>query len=372
MTILPLLGSPPRVRGLLHLISHSITPLGSPPRVRGLPRRLSSRRLSSGITPRVCGDYLARSTAELLVLGSPRVCGDYQTSISRPRARMGSPPRVRGLPRLTTRHSATPRITPACAGTTTGPAPRPTEAWDHPRVCGDYGTHLPTTPAPRGSPPRVRGLLYPSGRNTVEIGITPACAGTTHQQQPGNRQRWDHPRVCGDYESLKCWGIMATGSPPRVRGLPRLTTRHSATPRITPACAGTTPTCPTVRQLARDHPRVCGDYIATCCSPNGQVGSPPRVRGLLCGNSQWQWSGRITPACAGTTILRCIICSIGWDHPRVCGDYYATEISQMAETGSPPRVRGLPRRAGNEQVGLGITPACVGTTWTTAIEPIKG
>ena len=129
----------------------------------------------------------------------------------------------------------------------------------------------------------MRGLLYKSAINRLWSRITPACAGTTCRLWIHDFGYWDHPRVCGDYTLRPLYPHQAMGSPPRVRGLRKdydvsgLVERMGSPPRvrgllvasnpkhtppgITPACAGTTSPARAPRPGARDHPRVCGDYI---------------------------------------------------------------------------------------------------------------
>ena len=52
-------------------------------------------------------------------------------------AKVGSPPRVRGIVHLTEREIAAERITPACAGNRSPSGNPQTETLDHPRVCGE-------------------------------------------------------------------------------------------------------------------------------------------------------------------------------------------------------------------------------------------
>ena len=49
---------------------------------------------------------------------------------------------------------------------------------------------------------------------------------------------------------------------------------------------------------------------------------------------------RITPACAGKTIVSLTFVSAQQDHPRVCGENMCGYIADHARKGSPPRVRG--------------------------------
>ena len=91
----------------------------------------------------------------------------------------GSPPRVRGPPALGRVGRAHVGITPACAGTTGGVGPVVGEDPDHPRVCGDHHVDIDDIPADAGSPPRVRGPLVVHEAVGLAPRITPACAGTT-------------------------------------------------------------------------------------------------------------------------------------------------------------------------------------------------
>ena len=107
------------------------------------------------------------------------MCGDYSAQAGEGRSALGSPPHVRGLRGAGPESVSHPRITPACAGTTTTYAAAAPVDQDHPRMCGDYSAQAGEGRSALGSPPHVRGLrsfnfsAYNNGR------ITPACAGTT-------------------------------------------------------------------------------------------------------------------------------------------------------------------------------------------------
>ena len=49
----------------------------------------------------------------------------------------------------------------------------------------------------------------------------------------------------------------------------------------------------------------------------------------------------ITPAHAGLTVLLPDVRRPSWDHPRACGAYGIQLMDILANTGSPPRMRGL-------------------------------
>ena len=135
----------------------------------------------------------------------------------------------------------------------------------------------------------------------LKIRITPACAGTTYSSMLDKVDSEDHPRLCGDYLSNLDLGYSSMGSPPPVRGLLRDLANVMEYERITPACAGTTILIPIARTYFKDHPRLCGDYLLMKSCLGKKLGSPPPVRGLLTNFSTLFLSSRITPACAGTT-----------------------------------------------------------------------
>ena len=89
-----------------------------------------------------------------------------------------------------------------------------------------------------------------------------------------------------------------------MRGLPRIVNFTHRLLRITPACAGTTNYVLVQQFEFGDHPRLCGDYIFDQLKNSDKQGSPPPVRGLLCQCFRPCLGVGITPACAGTTLKR--------------------------------------------------------------------
>ena len=71
----------------------------------------------------------------------------------------GSPPRVRGKDIDITQIVVAVRITPACAGKSADCVIVFASGEDHPRVCGEKQSLRDTFPSPKGSPPRVRGKV---------------------------------------------------------------------------------------------------------------------------------------------------------------------------------------------------------------------
>ena len=72
-------------------------------------------------------------------------------------------------------------ITPACAGKTRSKLLRGRGFRDHPRVCGENAEYNLAVAKDEGSPPRVRGKLFPDYAEPCPDGITPACAGKTKE-----------------------------------------------------------------------------------------------------------------------------------------------------------------------------------------------
>ena len=109
-----------------------------------------------------------------------------------------------------------------------------------------------------GSPPRVRERPVRIAHNPQPTRITPACAGKTGVGDIIKRRRKDHPRVCGKDHFLRKTLALTKGSPPRVRERRLFSANNVVVSGITPACAGKTADRPGYMPGPQDHPRVCG------------------------------------------------------------------------------------------------------------------
>ena len=187
-------------------------------------------------------------------------------------------------------------------------------------MCGEKRSR-PKPPHKRsGSPPRVRGEASSTRNSIFWGGITPACAGRRTMPRLLSVSGLDHPRVCGEKMASLAEVVLPLGSPPRVRGEARDRVGGRDGDRITPACAGRRDRPVPRAYRFSDHPRVCGEKITTRSPTNCLVGSPPRVRGEETAMQAVSLPLRITPACAGRRPC-CSPCSGGGkDHPRVCGE----------------------------------------------------
>ena len=208
-------------------------------------------------------------------------------------------PRVRGKVTFAYFKLRCEGITPACAGKRRGSPPAASLRQDHPRVCGekDYFSRLPENV--RGSPPRVRGKVFPPVINYAKAGITPACAGKRSRPYKSASRQEDHPRVCGEKPSMDPTEPVKQGSPPRVRGKDFVHSTRFGDLGITPACAGKRHAAHHLQSFGWDHPRVCGEKPPLRSTGTWTGGSPPRVRGKGSGRTGNDDNGGITPACAG-------------------------------------------------------------------------
>ena len=231
-------------------------------------------------------------------------------------------PRMRGTPAAWPARSASKWIIPAYAGNTICRFRSNRDRRDHPRVCGEHSTTPVVTPKQQGSSPRMRG--------------THACPRKT------TRNRMDHPRVCGEHWLPSCSRLSNWGSSPRMRGTPKRTPPPPRPPRIIPAYAGNT------SHILRWRGAI--------------MGSSPRMRGTRLKGSYHMPTFGIIPAYAGNTCPKLAASMLHRDHPRVCGEHFGAVGGDVAAEGSSPRMRGTLLRVRAERQSTGIIPAYAGNT----------
>ena len=130
------------------------------------------------------------------------------------------------------------------------------------------------------------------------------------------------------------------GSALRMRGTLPDTGHSSNGRRITPACAGNTVIQRCRNPAYQDHPRVRGEHGGVGCSGSATSGSPPRAGGTRQARPAVHAGRRITPACAGNTRRPAAADPRRPDHPRVRGEHELAPPSGASRGGSPPRARG--------------------------------
>ena len=115
---------------------------------------------------------------------------------------------------------------------------------------------------------------------------------------------------------------------------------------------------------------MCGENLIGLGSDLAATGSSPRVRGKRGAAAVVPGHPRLIPACAGKTPRREAREGGVRAHPRVCGENPVRVILQMAMLGSSPRVRGKRHRRMERRAGGGLIPACAGkTSWGPSKPP---
>ena len=254
------------------------------------------------------------------------------------------------------------RITPAGAGKTFSSKRSNANCEDHPRRCGENLFVPDGQEIADGSPPQVRGKQLFTGKLNSNFRITPAGAGKTAGCVNCALQAKDHPRRCGENTGLVMSGCAYPGSPPQVRGKPAYCWTAGTAPRITPAGAGKTNQRRQRHEQQQDHPRRCGENMFVRSRPQGELGSPPQVRGKQDNPPTVLPEAGITPAGAGKTSICAVRQADTEDHPRRCGENLTTFPQSSASAGSPPQVRGKHPPHFNASRRRRITPAGAGKT----------
>ena len=155
-------------------------------------------------------------------------------------------------------------------------------------------------------------------------GIIPAYAGSTRAFRRSWLLPWDHPRVCGEHRLAGLVGHVPGGSSPRMRGTPYVAFQPVVPQWIIPAYAGNTYSLPLNLSDLEDHPRVCGEHFSVASHLRVNPGSSPRMRGTHAARRMPRHRPGIIPAYAGNTFVMSHDFSLLRDHPRVCGEHLAS------------------------------------------------
>ncbi len=274
-----MVGSSPRVRGTLVVLSVGVPGERFIPACAGNAPRPPCRATCPSVHPRVCGER------------SPWTCETSRKS--------GSSPRVRGTLCHRSCGQRGIRFIPACAGNASSGRFCPWRPSVHPRVCGERPCLKMFRDKHDGSSPRVRGTLSMGFGIPYPVRFIPACAGNANMPPILITIKSVHPRVCGERLLHLAVALLTAGSSPRVRGTQWILAHLAALGRFIPACAGNA--CGP-GQPHRDppvHPRVCGERLLADEIIDEVGGSSPRVRGTHAPHGVWHQRARFIPACAG-------------------------------------------------------------------------
>ena len=220
-----------------------------------------------------------------------------------------------------------------------------------------------------GSSPRVRGILRYVGNDKPLRRFIPACTGNTNHWPRCKQSLAVHPRVYGEYGILDRLYLLITGSSPRVRGI--LRPRHVRGPRrrFIPACTGNTKSTEKCAVISPVHPRVYGEYVFGYGHTRTNSGSSPRVRGIPDIHALEDTETRFIPACTGNTRSGCSFFPVHPVHPRVYGEYFLASVGLGSAIGSSPRVRGIRRPEPRYGPVVRFIPACTGNTAALSFRP---
>ena len=169
---------------------------------------------------------------------------------------------MRGAPSFTDIDVSGMGIIPACAGSTLDRRVRQCRYWDHPRMCGEHISRNMTSLLTWGSSPHVRGARRLRRLCDPQQGIIPACAGSTMSSMARFNAMRDHPRMCGEHIYAIPQLPEALGSSPHVRGALTWCRSIRCQLGIIPACAGSTRYTTLMFDADRDHPRMCGEHTS--------------------------------------------------------------------------------------------------------------
>ena len=145
----------------------------------------------------------------------------------------------------------------------------------------------------------MRGKVPSENTDTTYTRITPAYAGKRKVETRKPAGRRDHPRLCGEKIKLLEINSHYAGSPPPMRGKAQNGSKRRRVHRITPAYAGKRNVKPKPRCCSRDHPRLCGEKFASRWYLRPVPGSPPPMRGKVKNVPKIVFTTGITPAYAG-------------------------------------------------------------------------
>ena len=171
---------------------------------------------------------------------------------------------------------------------------------DHPRRCGEHDHRIAVKGETPGSSQQMRGAPSSATIRRLSVGIIPADAGSTLQDALEAVRRGSSPQMRGAHpRKLHIWHPQG----------------------IIPADAGSTVMMPSHPGEQEDHPRRCGEHLATASMAGLSLGSSPQMRGAHPRKLHiWHPQG-IIPADAGSTITILINTLGHQDHPRRCGEH---------------------------------------------------
>ena len=250
------------------------------PRLCGEKRQiLTEKRKAAGSPPPMRGKVHIVIHTIAIIRITPAYAGKRCAPVTTMCKHQGSPPPMRGKDPVKLLLDVCTRITPAYAGKSFVVKSNVLAARDHPRLCGEKGFGLFPQPLYLGSPPPMRGKVKIIFSIVTGKGITPAYAGKSAVRFRSDFAEQDHPRLCGEKTKPTPKEAERKGSPPPMRGKGSGLILNQSNTGITPAYAGKRSILLFLRLRPQDHPRLCGEKDGSSGVSTNNIGSPPPMRG---------------------------------------------------------------------------------------------
>ena len=213
---------------------------GSSPLARGARSERAGGRAGRGIIPACAGSTPRTRRGRRCGGDHPRLRGEHAGVTIPDASGQGSSPLARGAHSVGAVVERGLGIIPACAGSTSARPRGRRWWWDHPRLRGEHSISYVREAGHPGSSPLARGARRPPLRQLPQGGIIPACAGSTLRSALPCPAPRDHPRLRGEHSPERAASMASRGSSPLARGAPSLDFEGSLDVGIIPACAGST------------------------------------------------------------------------------------------------------------------------------------
>ena len=252
----------------------------------------------------------------------------------------GSSPHARGARRGYTLFELTPRLIPACAGSTQHRNPEAHRITAHPRMRGEHRLPGAVVATMDGSSPHARGALRDGFHPGDPCGLIPACAGSTEKVVPAEATSGAHPRMRGEHLKHRRSESPNMGSSPHARGARRRWRACDVPAGLIPACAGSTPSSPRRQCAPEAHPRMRGEHSSLLGAVSPPLGSSPHARGARNRRRVRRPHAGLIPACAGNTDHTRRRPTEQTAHPRMRGEHSPVDSTVLSDKGSSPHARG--------------------------------
>ena len=149
----------------------------------------------------------------------------------------------------------------------------------YPRVGGETGPAMPSTPGGRGLSPRGRGNLWFLVRTPGKERSIPAWAGKPWWRGCRRRAERVYPRVGGETWKMAKVPWVGGGLSPRGRGNPTIVGRPCGSVGSIPAWAGKPAAAEAWQVMQEVYPRVGGETVPVAAHVLECSGLSPRGRG---------------------------------------------------------------------------------------------